>query len=109
MRKEHSLSCCLWGSTPAGEPVSPWAALCSSVEQSSSNPILTYLTQIMLRDGGPKCRTETQQEGWPLAIAMVASKQVDVKPLVTHRFLLEQAVQAFETTRQRLGVKVMLN
>ncbi|XP_036440304.1 sorbitol dehydrogenase-like [Colossoma macropomum] len=45
---------------------------------------------------------------WPLAIAMVASKQVDVKPLVTHRFPLGQAVQAFETTRQRLGVKVML-
>ncbi|KAL7833437.1 hypothetical protein AOLI_G00283970 [Acnodon oligacanthus] len=45
---------------------------------------------------------------WPLAIAMVASKQVDVKPLVTQRFPLEQAVQAFETTRQRLGVKVML-
>ncbi|KAJ8417638.1 hypothetical protein AAFF_G00224810 [Aldrovandia affinis] len=45
---------------------------------------------------------------WPMAIAMLASKQVNVKPLVTHRFPLEQAVQAFETTRQGLGVKVML-
>ncbi|XP_073715057.1 sorbitol dehydrogenase [Misgurnus anguillicaudatus] len=45
---------------------------------------------------------------WPMAIAMLAAKKVNVKPLVTHRFPLEQAVQAFETTHQGLGVKVML-
>uniref|UniRef100_A0A673MR35 Sorbitol dehydrogenase n=1 Tax=Sinocyclocheilus rhinocerous TaxID=307959 RepID=A0A673MR35_9TELE len=45
---------------------------------------------------------------WPVAISMLASKKVNVKPLVTHRFSLEQAVEAFETTRQGLGVKVML-
>lgn len=45
---------------------------------------------------------------WPIAIAMVSSGKVNVKPLVTHRFPLEQAVQAFETTRQGIGVKVML-
>lgn len=45
---------------------------------------------------------------WPMAIAMLAAKKVNVKPLVTHRFPLEQAVQAFETTHRGLGVKVML-
>ncbi|XP_035642750.1 sorbitol dehydrogenase-like [Oncorhynchus keta] len=45
---------------------------------------------------------------WPMAIAMLASKKVNVAPLVTHRFPLEQAVQAFETTRQGQGVKIML-
>lgn len=45
---------------------------------------------------------------WPMAIAMLAAGKVNVKPLVTHRFPLEQAVQAFETTRQGLGIKVML-
>ncbi|KAF6722664.1 Sorbitol dehydrogenase [Oryzias melastigma] len=45
---------------------------------------------------------------WPMAIAMLASGKVNVKPLVTHRFPLQQAVQAFETTRQGLGIKVML-
>lgn len=45
---------------------------------------------------------------WPMAIAMLAAKKVNVKPLVTHRFPLEQAVQAFETTHKGLGVKVML-
>ncbi|CAJ1049727.1 Hypothetical predicted protein [Xyrichtys novacula] len=45
---------------------------------------------------------------WPTAIAMVASGKVNVKPLVTHRFPLEQAVQAFENKRQGVGVKIML-
>lgn len=45
---------------------------------------------------------------WAMAIAMLASGKVNVKPLVTHRFPLEQAIQAFETTRQGLGIKVML-
>ncbi|KAL0188285.1 hypothetical protein M9458_015384, partial [Cirrhinus mrigala] len=42
---------------------------------------------------------------WPVAISMLASKKLNVKPLVTHRFPLEQALQAFETTHQGLGVK----
>ncbi|XP_066510169.1 sorbitol dehydrogenase-like isoform X1 [Hoplias malabaricus] len=45
---------------------------------------------------------------WPLAISMVASKQVNIKPLVTHIYPLEEAMQAFETTRQGHGVKVMI-
>ncbi|KAM6979813.1 sorbitol dehydrogenase [Aplochiton taeniatus] len=45
---------------------------------------------------------------WPMAIAMIASGKVNVKPLVTHRFRMEEAAQAFETTRQGQGVKVML-
>uniref|UniRef100_A0A671VCQ1 Sorbitol dehydrogenase n=1 Tax=Sparus aurata TaxID=8175 RepID=A0A671VCQ1_SPAAU len=45
---------------------------------------------------------------WPMAIAMLASGKVNVKPLVTHRFPLKQAIAAFETTRQGLGIKVML-
>ncbi|XP_060923732.1 sorbitol dehydrogenase [Limanda limanda] len=45
---------------------------------------------------------------WPMAINMLASGKVNVKPLVTHRFPLEQAAQAFETTRQGVGIKVML-
>lgn len=43
-----------------------------------------------------------------MAIAMLASGKVNVKPLVTHRFPLEQAIQAFETTHRGVGIKVML-
>ncbi|XP_066492333.1 sorbitol dehydrogenase [Tiliqua scincoides] len=45
---------------------------------------------------------------WPMAIAMLASKKVNVQPLVTHRFPLEKALEAFETTRKGVGIKVML-
>ncbi|NP_001086483.1 sorbitol dehydrogenase L homeolog isoform X1 [Xenopus laevis] len=45
---------------------------------------------------------------WPMAISMLSSKRVNVAPLVTHRFPLEKAVEAFETTKKGVGVKVML-
>nr|KAF6388993.1 sorbitol dehydrogenase [Myotis myotis] len=35
---------------------------------------------------------------WPMAISMLASKSVNVKSLVTHRFPLEKALEAFETS-----------
>ena len=38
------------------------------------------------------------------------SLQVDVKPLITHRFSLEQTLEAFETARTGAGgaIKVMI-
>lgn len=43
-----------------------------------------------------------------MAISMLASKRVNIAPLVTHRFPLEKALDAFETTKRGVGVKVML-
>ncbi|XP_032870885.1 sorbitol dehydrogenase-like isoform X2 [Amblyraja radiata] len=45
---------------------------------------------------------------WPVAIDMLASKRIDVKSLVTHRFPLEEALKAFETTKEGVGIKIML-
>lgn len=45
---------------------------------------------------------------WPVAISMLESKSVNVKPLVTHRFPLEKALEAFEASRKGLGLKVMI-
>uniref|UniRef100_A0A8C5SJ43 Sorbitol dehydrogenase n=1 Tax=Laticauda laticaudata TaxID=8630 RepID=A0A8C5SJ43_LATLA len=45
---------------------------------------------------------------WPMAIAMLASKKINVQPLVTHRFPLEKAVEAFEATKKGIGIKIML-
>ncbi|XP_062926541.1 sorbitol dehydrogenase-like isoform X1 [Mobula hypostoma] len=45
---------------------------------------------------------------YPVAIAMLASKKVDVKPLISHRFPLSRAIEAFEITAKQLGIKVML-
>ncbi|XP_019580867.1 sorbitol dehydrogenase isoform X1 [Rhinolophus sinicus] len=45
---------------------------------------------------------------WPVAISMLESKSVNVKSLVTHRFPLEKALEAFETSKNGLGLKVMI-
>ncbi|VDI74025.1 Hypothetical predicted protein [Mytilus galloprovincialis] len=45
---------------------------------------------------------------YPTALAMVASGKVDVKPLITHRFKLEDTLKAFETTFKGEGIKVMI-
>ena len=47
---------------------------------------------------------------YPKAIEMVSSGRVDVKPLITHRFKLEETLQAFETAKTGAGnaIKVMI-
>lgn len=45
---------------------------------------------------------------YPTALAMIASGKVDVKPLITHRFSLEDSIKAFETTLRGEGIKVMI-
>ena len=39
---------------------------------------------------------------------MLASKSVNVKSLVTHRFPLEKVLEAFKTSKKGLGLKVMI-
>ncbi len=45
---------------------------------------------------------------YPRAIDLVTSGQVDVRSLITHRFRLEQAAEAFETAQRREGLKIMI-
>ena len=48
---------------------------------------------------------------YPVALSMIASGQVDVKPLITHRFKLEESLEAFEVSRTGAGgaIKVMID
>ncbi|XP_042893351.1 sorbitol dehydrogenase-like [Penaeus japonicus] len=48
---------------------------------------------------------------YPLALDMIASGKINVKPLITHRFKLEETVKAFETARTGAGgaIKVMIS
>ncbi|XP_048473003.1 sorbitol dehydrogenase-like [Rhincodon typus] len=46
---------------------------------------------------------------WHTAIALLASKKVDVKPLITHRFGLEQAQEGFECVKKGAGIKAVIN
>ncbi|XP_071539091.1 sorbitol dehydrogenase-like isoform X1 [Panulirus ornatus] len=48
---------------------------------------------------------------YPIALDMIATGKINVKPLITHRFKLEEAHQAFEIARTGAGgaVKVMIS
>lgn len=48
---------------------------------------------------------------YPLALAMVATGQVNVKQLVTHNFGLEDTLKAYETAKTGTGnpIKVMIH
>jgi L-iditol 2-dehydrogenase len=45
---------------------------------------------------------------YPRAIQLVASGQIQLLPLVTHRFPLEQTAEAFSTAHRREGLKVIV-
>jgi len=47
-------------------------------------------------------------ETWRRAIAMVASGQIDLKPMVTHRYDLSHGIEAFELLKARRGVKALV-
>ncbi|XP_071964107.1 sorbitol dehydrogenase-like [Antedon mediterranea] len=48
---------------------------------------------------------------YPIALSMIASGQVNVKPLITHHFDLEKTMDAFETAKTGAGgaIKVMIH
>ncbi len=46
---------------------------------------------------------------YPRAIKLVETGQVTVRPIVSHRFPLEQAATAFEVAQRREGLKVIVN
>ena len=49
------------------------------------------------------------KDTWPLCIEFLRSGKIDVKPLITHRFSLDEAVEAFEVVKRGDGIKVMID
>jgi len=69
-------------------------------------PVLEALSrEIDIRCSFRFCNAYTE------ALAMVSAGIVDVKPLITHRFKLEQTLEAFETVRTAAdgAIKVILH
>jgi L-iditol 2-dehydrogenase len=48
------------------------------------------------------------KHSYPRAIELVSKGLIDVRSLVTHRFPLEQAVEAFRVAERREGLKVII-
>jgi L-iditol 2-dehydrogenase len=68
----------------------------------------TFTASVMRRKGLTIKLVRRMKHTYPRAIDLVVSGQVDVRSLVTHRFNLDQAVQAFETAERREGLKVVI-
>jgi L-iditol 2-dehydrogenase len=45
---------------------------------------------------------------YPLALSLIAEGKINVKPLITHRFKLEDSLAAFEVARRGEGIKVII-
>jgi len=45
---------------------------------------------------------------YPAALSLIASGRIDVKPLITHRFNINESVQAFEMAESGQAIKVMI-
>lgn len=46
---------------------------------------------------------------YPAALSLIASGRVDVKPLITHRYNITEAVEAFEMSESGKAIKVMVS
>ncbi|XP_074599019.1 sorbitol dehydrogenase-like [Brevipalpus obovatus] len=46
---------------------------------------------------------------WPKAVNLIASGRIDVKPIITHRFKLEQTIDAFEMAKGGEAIKVVID
>jgi len=45
---------------------------------------------------------------YPAALSLIASGRIDVKPLITHRYTIQESVQAFEMAESGQAIKVMI-
>ncbi|XP_074602784.1 sorbitol dehydrogenase-like [Brevipalpus obovatus] len=46
---------------------------------------------------------------WSRAVDLISSGTIDVKPLISHRFNLEQSLDAFELAKSGKGIKIMID
>ncbi|KAF8914010.1 xylitol dehydrogenase [Gymnopilus junonius] len=70
------------------------------VQVGMGNPNVTLnLSLLMTKELNYKGSFRYGPGDYPLAISLVASGKIDLKPLVTHRFKFEDAIVAFKATR----------
>lgn len=54
-------------------------------------------------------RTLIYMSRWPTAVSLLTSGAIDIKPMITHYFKLEETLKAFETAKSGTGVKVIID
>jgi L-iditol 2-dehydrogenase len=68
----------------------------------------TFQASIARRKGLTIKMVRRMKDTYPKAIELVSSGKVDVRSLVTHRFPIENAAEAFKVAQRREGIKVII-
>jgi L-iditol 2-dehydrogenase len=68
----------------------------------------TFQASVARRKGLTIAMVRRMKDVYPRAINLAAGKKVDLAPLVTHRFPLGKAQDAFGAAAQRVGLKVII-
>jgi L-iditol 2-dehydrogenase len=73
-----------------------------------SNDATTFPASIARRKGLTIALVRRMKDAYPRAIRLVNAGAVDVESLVTHRFTLVNATEAFRTAAARRGIKTVI-
>jgi L-iditol 2-dehydrogenase len=68
----------------------------------------TFQASVARRKGLTIAMVRRMNEVYPRAISLAAEQRVDLTQLVTHRFPLGEAPDAFAAAAQRIGLKVII-
>ncbi len=73
-----------------------------------ANNQTSFVASVARRKGLTIKMVRRMKNAYPRAITLVTSKLIDVKSLVSHRFPLEKANEAFQLAERRDGLKIMI-
>lgn len=73
-----------------------------------SNDETSFTASVARRKGLTIKLVRRMKHTYPRAIELVSKGLVDVRSLVTHRFSIEHAVEAFEVAQRREGLKIII-
>jgi D-xylulose reductase len=71
-------------------------------------PVEVAVTPLVRREVSMLGTFASNWKNYEQAMTFVGNGKIDLKPLITHQFEIDQAVSAFETARAREGCKVQL-
>ena len=73
-----------------------------------ANNQTSFVASVARRKGLTIKMVRRMKNTYPRAIALVTSRLIDVQSLISHRFPLEQANEAFQLAERRDGIKIMI-
>ena len=73
-----------------------------------ANNQTSFVASVARRKGLTIKMVRRMKNTYPRAIALVTSQLIDVQSLISHRFPLEQANEAFQLAESRDGIKIMI-